>query len=121
MTMTYQECMAFLAKAKCASTGRPVAPNTRIHLHLYSSRPPHAALVYYNTCIAEWTPNKTVFTNGGYMTQTTKSRLNDYLPFGYHINQVKGEWVLATPEGMSHKWLDKYFILKFTPEGELMN
>ena len=121
MSMTYQECMAFLAKAKCASVGRPVAHKTRMSMYMYSHQPPNAALVYHHTCIVEWTPNKTVFTNGGYMTQTTKSRLNDYLPSGYHIHQVKGEWVLSTPEHTPNKWLPNYFVLKFTPEGELMN
>ena len=121
MSMTYQETMAFLARAKCASTGRPVALATRMKLSLGTWRPPHAILVYHNTCIAEWSPNKTVFSNGGYMTQTTKSRLNDYLPSGYHIRQVEGEWVLTTPEHMPNKWLNNYFILKFTPEGELMD
>jgi hypothetical protein len=121
MSMTYQQAMAFLAKAKCTNTGRPVAHKTRMQLHINTTRPPHAALVFHNTCIVEWTPNKTVFTNGGYMTQTTKSRLNDYLPSGYHINQVKGEWVLTNPEHMVKKWLPNYFVLKFTPEGELMN
>ncbi len=121
MSMTYQDCMAFLAKAKCASKGRPVAKATRMKLYLSTWQPPHALVVYHNTCIVEWTPNKTVFTNGGYMTQTTKSRLNDYLPSGYRINQVKGEWVLTNPDRMVKKWLPDYFLLKFTPEGELMN
>ena len=121
MSMTYQDCMAFLAKAKCASKGRPVAKATRMKLTLYTHQPPQAELSYHNTYIVNWTPNKTVFTNGGYMTQTTKSRLNDYLPSGYRIRQVKGEWVLTTPEHMPDKWLPNYFVLKFTPEGELMN
>ena len=120
MTMTYQDCMPFLAKAKCATTGRPVAHATRMKMFMHHHRPPTAIIQYHNTYIAEWAPNKTVFSNGGYMTRTTKSRLNDYLPSGYHINQVKGEWVLTTPEHR-HKWLNDYFVLNFTPEGELMN
>lgn len=121
MTMTYQDCMAFLAKAKCAKTGRPIAHKTRMEMHIHTYYPPTAILRYHNSPLVEWTRTKTVFTNDGYMTQTTKSRLNDYLPSGYHIHQVKGEWVLTTPEHMPDKWLDKYFILKFTPEGELMD
>lgn len=121
MTMTYQDCMAFLAKAKCTNNGRPVAHATRMKLSLSTWRPPLATLVYHNTYIVEWRHDYTCYTNGGYMTQTTKSRLNDYLPSGYHIHQVKGEWVLTTPEHMPNKWLPDYFILRFTPEGELMD
>ena len=121
MNMTYQETMAFLAKAKCTNAGRPVAHKTRMQLYINTYAPPTAVLRYHNTCIVEWRHDTTRYTNGGYMTQTTKSRLNDYLPSGYRINQVKGEWVLTTPEHRPNKWLSQYFILKFTPEGELMN
>mgnify|MGYP003143044640 CR=1 FL=1 len=121
MNMTYQDCMEFLAKAKCAKKGRPVAKATRMKLTLFTWQPPHAIVVYHKTCIVEWTPNKTVFTNGGYMTRTTKSRLNEYLPSGYRIHQVGGEWLLTTPESTQQRWLDKYFLLKFTPEGELID
>lgn len=121
MSMTYQQAMAYLAKAKHTNNGRPVAHKTRMQLHINTYFPPTAVLRYHYTCIVEWRHDYTLFTNGGYMTQTTKSRLNDYLPSGYHINQVKGEWVLTTPEHMADKWLSDYFTLKFTPEGELMN
>ena len=120
MSMTYQQAMAFLAKAKCTNTGRPVAHKTRMQLHINTPRPPIIALWYHHTCIIEWRHDSTRYTNGGYMTQTTKSRLNDYLPSGYRITQVKGQWVLTNPEHMVKKWLPDYFILKFTPEGELM-
>lgn len=120
MTMTYQDCMAFLAKAKCTTTGRPVAHATRMKMWMPAHQLPMAYIQYHNTSIVEWTPTRIHFTNGGYKTQTTKSRLNDYLPSGYRIRQVKGEWVLTTPEHR-HKWLNDYFVLNFTPEGELMN
>ena len=121
MSMTYQEPMAYLAKAKCANIGRPVAHKTRMQMWIHSYRPPTAVLRYHTTCIVEWKHDHTIFSNGGYMTQTTKSRLNDYLPSGYRIFQMNGEWVLATPQHKPNKWLSQYFILKFTPEGELMN
>ena len=121
MNMTYQETMAFLAKAKCTNTGRPVAHKTRMQMWIHSHRPPTSYIRYHNTCIVEWTPDSTTFTNGGYMTQTTKSRLNDYLPSGYRITQVKDQWVLTNPDRMVKKWLPQYFLLKFTHEGELMN
>ena len=121
MSMTYQEAMAYLAKAKCANIGRPVAHKTRMQLYINTYSPPSAVLRYHHTCIVEWRHDHTFFTNSGYMTQTTKSRLNDYLPSGYHINQVEGQWVLTNPDRMVKKWLSQYFILKFTPEGELMD
>lgn len=36
-----------------------------------------------------------VVTSGGWKTVTTKSRLNEYLPFGYAITQTKGVWYWA--------------------------
>ena len=119
MNMTYQQAMAFLAKAKCTNTGRPVAHKTRMHLYINTYAPPSAVLRYHNICIVEWMHDYTCYTNGGNMTRTTKSRLNDYLPNGYRIIQVKGQWVITNPDLMLKKWLSKYFILKFTPEGEL--
>lgn len=121
MNMTYQQAMAFLAKAKCTLTGRPVAHKTRMQLNISTYAPPSAILRYHNTCIVEWRHDYTCYTNGGYMTHTTKSRLNDYLPSGYHIHQMGSEWLLTTPEPSQRRWLSQYFILKFTPEGELMN
>ena len=121
MSITYQDAMAYLAKAKCANNGRPVAHKTRMQLHISSWFPPSVVLFYHHTCIVEWRHDYTAYTNGGYMTQTTKSRLNDYLPSGYRIFQMNGEWVLATPQHKPNKWLSQYFTLKFTPEGELMD
>ena len=93
MNMTYQQAMSFLAKAKCTNTGRPVAHKTRMQLHIHTYFPPSATLQYNNTRIVEWRHDHTLFTNGGHMTQTTKSRLNDYLPNGYRIKQV---WSVGT-------------------------
>jgi len=118
---TYQDWMAFLAKAKDPSKGRPVAKATRIKFHIHgknSGRLPSVLLTYHDSIIAEWTPTKMYFTNGGYMTRTTKKRLNDYLPSDYYIQQKKGVWYLRNHANTMIRKLKNTFTIKFTHEGE---
>ncbi len=46
----------------------------------------------HGNCIAQRTPLATTISTGGWMTNTTKERLNGIA--GVNINQVKGKWYL---------------------------
>jgi hypothetical protein len=49
-------------------------------------------LYLFGNCIAQRTPLATTITTDGWMTNTTKERLNALN--GVHINQEKGKWYL---------------------------
>ena len=116
---TYQDWMAYLAKAKDPSKGRPLANGTRIKLWLTPTRSPHVHLDYHNTLLVEWTPELILFSNGGYMTQTTKNRLNKYLPYDYIIKQEQGRWFLTSHNESVHEKLMPNFTIAFTHDGQL--
>ena len=126
MSMTYQDCMAYLAKAKDPRNGRPVAKGTRIKFWMpleswggVARCTPRALLTYHYSILVEWQPTMTFVTNDGYMTKTVKNRINDYLPHGYHIQQVKNQWVITNPERMVKTWLPSAFTIAFTHDGQL--
>ena len=118
---TYQDWMAFLAKTKVPSKGRPILGlvGTRIKLWLTPTRPPHVHLEYHGTLLVEWAPTMTFFSNGGYMTKTTKNRLNAYLPPTHYIQQKKGVWYLRNHANTMIRKLDSDFTIAFTHDGQL--
>ena len=118
---TYQEWMAFLAKAKDPSKGRPVLSlaGTRIKFHMPSNCTPRAMLTYHDTLLVEWQPTMTFFSNGGHMTQTTKNRINYYLPYDYIIKQEQGRWFLTSNNESVHEELMPNFTIAFTHDGQL--
>lgn len=55
----------------------------------------------HKTKIAEWTPDKITLNHGGYMTKTTKDRLNqvsNVLGLGFKVHQSKGDWFVTTKD-----------------------
>lgn len=118
---TYQDWMAYLAKAKDPSKGRPIhgSVGTRIKFHMPPNCTPLALLTYHDILLVEWTPELIVFSNGGYMTQTTKSRLNTYLPPTYYIRQEQGKWFLTNLPESVHEELMPDFTIAFTHDGQL--
>ena len=50
---------------------------------------------YHNTIVAKWDTNTIILNNGGYMTATTKRRMNqaaETFKLGYRVFQHKGDW-----------------------------
>ncbi len=118
---TYQEWMAFLAETKVPSKGRPILGlvGTRIKFYMPPDCMPRALLTYHDTLLVEWQPHKTFFSNGGYMTKTTKHRLNAYLPPTYYIKQEQGKWFLTNLPESVHEELMPDFTIAFTHDGQL--
>lgn len=118
---TYQDWMAYLAKAKDPSKGRPVLSltGTRIKFYMPPNCTPRAMLTYHDTLLVEWQPTMTFFSNGGHMTQTTKNRLNAYLPPTHYIQQKKGVWYLTSHNGSLLQELAPDFTIAFTHDGLL--
>ena len=44
--------------------------------------------------------------NGGFETVTTKKFINQYMPQGWQVTQVKGVWKVLGPDGMKHDFKD---------------
>ena len=53
----------------------------------------------HNTDILKFKDGAVVLNSGGYKTQTTKGRINQFLLPGYWVEQKNYEWILHTPEG----------------------
>tara|TARA_Y100000004_G_scaffold61431_1_gene68749 strand:+ start:628 stop:981 length:354 start_codon:yes stop_codon:yes gene_type:complete len=113
--------MAFLAETKVPSKGRPILGlvGTRIKFYMPPDCMPRALLTYHDTLLVEWQPHKTFFSNGGYMTKTTKHRLNAYLPPTYYIKQEQGKWFLTNLPESVHEELMPDFTIAFTHDGQL--
>lgn len=59
------------------------------------------ALRYHQTDVVTAYPDGTVkLDNGGFQTNTTKERINRYLPDGHQLYQEKKKWWIATPNGV---------------------
>ncbi len=116
---TYQDWMAYLANAKDPSKGRPVAKGTRIKFYMPPNCTPRAMLTHHDTLLVEWQPTMTFFSNGGYMTQTTKNRINHYLPSGFYIKQERGKWFLTSHNKSVHEELMHDFTVAFSHDGQL--
>jgi hypothetical protein len=50
-------------------------------------------LRFYETDILTYTKSYCVINTSGNRSRTTLKRINEYLPKGYSISQVKGEWI----------------------------
>ncbi len=96
---------------------KKLAPNT------YAMRGPKSiAIRLHATDILTFYPcGSVVVKTGGWKTVTTKSRINDYLPVGWHIFQEYGVWRwwkrMVAPEDTGQKFSDGDCI---TGRGELL-
>lgn len=62
---------------------------------------PDIAVYLHRTPIITYSPDGGLtLRNGGWQTATTKQRIAQLLPFGFHIHQEKHEWYVTTPRGV---------------------
>lgn len=88
---------------------RVIAPNTVEYFKCDGTR----VIRLHNTDIIIFVPNGTAILNsGGWRTQTTKARLNVYLPPNMQIEQRKSVWYLYH-NGQEHVYKDGMQILKY--------
>lgn len=71
----------------------------------------------YDTDIIEFIDNKTILNTGGYYTNTTKKRMNDFLSIG-HVRQHKNDWYYYC-NGIEERYFDGMQIDNLT--GKILN
>lgn len=63
-------------------------------------RGPARVVMLHRTEILTFWPNGDIrLDSGGFMTPTTKARMNQFLPPGYRVYQEDWEWYLRYPDG----------------------
>lgn len=82
---SYQNGLSFLG----GKNERPIAHNTRIELDQGFLK-----IKYHGNPIVELHPDRIILSSCGWMTSTTKERLNWYIPDGYYIYQESGIWYI---------------------------
>ena len=68
---------------------------------IYRSTPGCISLQYHDTDVVRWCASRNNLVRldtGGYMTKTTKSRINAALPAGWSVYQEKFDWYIAHGE-----------------------
>lgn len=77
--------------------GKPYGHRTRIFIDPDGSY----KVRYHATFVVEYNAKTSTYTlnSGGWLTRTTKDRINRKLPVGYYIQQRNFEWYLVTPHG----------------------
>ncbi len=84
---------------------RKLGHNTWLESHQYNSDDePMYCIRYHRTIIVKWTPDKTVFYDGGWQTYTTKQRINEFLPAGYRLSSERYAWKLHTAADGTIDW-----------------
>lgn len=58
-----------------------------------------AFVIYHSTNVIQSNGETITLRNGGWMTATTKKRINQFLPDGWHLYQQKHAWFLSSPSG----------------------
>lgn len=62
-------------------------------------------VVYHETAIIRAFPDgKVMLDNGGFKTKYTKVFMNEYLPTGWQLKQIKGQWVVVAPDGTEFEY-----------------
>ena len=62
-------------------------------------------VVYHRTVVAQWNKDIIMLDNGGWMTVTTKNRMNqasNQYALGYQVYQKDFEWFVDFPNGNQH-------------------
>lgn len=54
---------------------------------------------HWTDVVKAYSDGSVYFTSGGWNTNTTKERINRYLPYGYQLFQKDYAWYLHTPQG----------------------
>lgn len=125
--MNYQEAIAFMSKARDISKGRPTNQRgTRMSFRMDSkSNMPIVELSYHDTSLVVWKHDRTAFRNDGWMTQTTKNRINQHLPPHMIIYQRNHRWYLRVADTQTHEpaketLLPYDFMFAITPDGKVV-
>lgn len=91
MINSYKTAVKFLSAGK-DKTDRPL-PGRSTRLQMRDNG--EIAVRYHETDVLTYCPDGTIVLNsGGWMTVTTKARINEYLPSGWTLYQDKGVWYL---------------------------
>jgi len=76
------------------------------------------ALEYHQTEIVTVMPNGNIKLNsGGWQTQTTKDRMNNFSLYGLRVFQKDSRWYVTTMTGEKYDFADG---MVFSPEGDLI-
>lgn len=71
---------------------------------------------YHNTVVVKFDYEKIILDNGGYMTATTKRRMNqaaETFRLGYKVRQIKGDWYVELLGVKAALSLDKNEVIPF--------
>lgn len=114
LTVTsFEQAHVALKTAKNRANGKPVASSTRLHDREHQGILGGAVAVkYHDTDVVTYYADGSIrLDTGGWLTMSTRSRIEEYLPAGYRVASVKGRWYLMTYEHTatgsgSFAWLD---------------
>lgn len=76
----------------------------------------------HSTDIVQAYTSKTIYSSGGWLTPTTKNRINEYLPSGFRLYSERGQWILQEGDwetGTRHYWQDGLSITDGVVQGAL--
>ncbi len=101
---TYSKAQSELAKGKPKGERKKVANNTYL-----IQRDGYIAVRLHNTDVVDIYLDKLILRTGGWMTNTTKERINRYLPVGWNLYTEKRIWWLSYvtsygEDGEQSKW-----------------
>ena len=99
---SYAEAKEILDKARVS--GYRVLPG--VETHLVRTSPDSISLTYHNTAVVRWYAASTIIriNTGGWMTATTKLRLNDALPIEWRVYQEKKVWYICNSWYQNQGW-----------------
>lgn len=82
-------------------TEKPTRKGLRFtHYERLGKHPLKSTIVkLYDTNVLICDGNQIKLNSGGFKTNHTKNVMNDFLPEGYNVQQIKYEWYVNTPTG----------------------
>lgn len=114
---TYSKAQSDLARGKGSNpTSRKVANNTYL-----IQREGYIAVRLHSTDVVDIHPDKLVLRTGGWMTPTTKDRINRYLPVGWNLYTERRVWWLSHFRGLGEevtKTRKRKVLGRYVPVGE---
>lgn len=91
----YDEALQLFKRARYPERGKPIAGNTRVVAVEPGDRPV-LGIKLHETIVVQLYPNgTTVIDDGGWLTCTTKDRINQWLPNGWSLWGEKGVWLIG--------------------------
>lgn len=95
----YQDAKNYLQGKK----SRPYANNTRIVMDILDMGHEIITITYHNNPVVNLYPEYTSYSSCGWKTNTTKERINWFLPEGFSLYQEKSVWYIVK-HGTSFKY-----------------